>query len=40
MLQGLGTSDTHHAANNLVYGPDGGTGKVVFWFTITRLLGN
>ena len=27
MLQGLGTSDTHHAANNLVYGPDGG----IYW---------
>ena len=23
ILQGLGTSDTHHAANNLIYGPDG-----------------
>lgn len=27
MLQGLGTADTHHAANNLVYGPDGG----IYW---------
>lgn len=27
ILQGLGTSDTHHAANNLVYGPDGG----IYW---------
>lgn len=27
MLQGLGTSDTHHAANNLIYGPDGG----IYW---------
>jgi len=27
VLQGLGTSDTHHAANNLVYGPDGG----IYW---------
>ncbi|WP_390888976.1 PVC-type heme-binding CxxCH protein [Rhodopirellula halodulae] len=27
ILQGLGTSDTHHAANNLIYGPDGG----VYW---------
>lgn len=27
MLQGLGTSDTHHAANNLVMGPDGG----IYW---------
>ncbi|MFK7734470.1 MAG: PVC-type heme-binding CxxCH protein, partial [Pirellulaceae bacterium] len=27
VLQGLGTADTHHAANNLVYGPDGG----IYW---------
>ena len=27
ILQGLGTSDTHHAANNLIFGPDGG----VYW---------
>jgi putative heme-binding domain-containing protein len=27
ILQGLGTADTHHAANNLVYGPDGG----IYW---------
>ncbi len=27
ILQGLGTSDTHHAANNIVYGPDGG----IYW---------
>ncbi len=27
MLQGVGTSDTHHAANNLVMGPDGG----IYW---------
>ena len=27
ILQGLGTSDTHHAANNLVMGPDGG----IYW---------
>jgi len=27
MLQGLGTSDTHHSANNLVFGPDGG----IYW---------
>ena len=27
MLQGLDTSDTHHGANNLVYGPDGG----IYW---------
>ena len=27
MLQGLDSSDTHHGANNLIYGPDGG----VYW---------
>ena len=27
ILQGLGTSDTHHSANNLIYGPDGG----IYW---------
>ena len=27
LLQGLGTEDTHHAANNLIYGPDGG----IYW---------
>ncbi|MCB9952377.1 MAG: ThuA domain-containing protein [Planctomycetaceae bacterium] len=27
MLQGLDTSDTHHGANNLIYGPDGG----IYW---------
>jgi len=27
ILQGLGTADTHHGANNLVYGPDGG----IYW---------
>ncbi len=27
ILQGLGTEDTHHAANNLIYGPDGG----IYW---------
>jgi putative heme-binding domain-containing protein len=27
LLQGLGTADTHHAANNLVYGSDGG----IYW---------
>ncbi|WP_145422418.1 PVC-type heme-binding CxxCH protein [Planctomycetes bacterium K23_9] len=27
ILQGLGTADTHHAANNLVMGPDGG----IYW---------
>lgn len=27
LLHGLGTADTHHAANNLIYGPDGG----IYW---------
>ena len=27
VVQGLGTSDTHHAANNLIMGPDGG----IYW---------
>jgi putative membrane-bound dehydrogenase-like protein len=27
MLQGLDSSDTHHGANNLIYGPDGG----IYW---------
>ena len=27
MLQGLDTSDTHHGANNLIYGPDG----AIYW---------
>ena len=27
IFQGLGTSDTHHAANNLIFGPDGG----IYW---------
>ncbi len=27
LLQGFGSSDTHHAANNLIYGPDGG----IYW---------
>ncbi|TWT87832.1 PVC-type heme-binding CxxCH protein [Neorhodopirellula pilleata] len=27
ILQGLGTEDTHHAANNLIMGPDGG----IYW---------
>jgi putative membrane-bound dehydrogenase-like protein len=27
ILHGLGTADTHHAANNLVFGPDGG----IYW---------
>lgn len=27
LLQGIGSADTHHAANNLIYGPDGG----IYW---------
>jgi putative membrane-bound dehydrogenase-like protein len=27
MLQGIDSSDTHHGANNLIYGPDGG----IYW---------
>ena len=27
LMQGFGSSDTHHAANNLIYGPDGG----IYW---------
>lgn len=27
LLHGLGSADTHHAANNLIYGPDGG----IYW---------
>ncbi|MEC5127397.1 PVC-type heme-binding CxxCH protein [Verrucomicrobiales bacterium BCK34] len=27
LFQGTGSSDTHHAANNLIYGPDGG----IYW---------
>ncbi len=27
LLQGLDTADTHHGANNLIYGPDGG----IYW---------
>ena len=27
ILQGIGSSDTHHSANNLIYGPDGG----IYW---------
>ncbi len=36
MLQGLGTSDTHHAANNLIYGPDGG----IYWQSGVFLVHN
>ncbi|MDX1679257.1 MAG: GDSL-type esterase/lipase family protein [Akkermansiaceae bacterium] len=27
LLQGIGSADTHHAANNLIYGPDG----AIYW---------
>ncbi|MEN8848521.1 MAG: PVC-type heme-binding CxxCH protein [Akkermansiaceae bacterium] len=27
LMQGVGSSDTHHAANNLIFGPDGG----IYW---------
>ena len=27
LFQGIGSSDTHHSANNLIYGPDGG----IYW---------
>ncbi len=27
LLSGIGSADTHHAANNLIYGPDGG----IYW---------
>ncbi|MCB1234862.1 MAG: cytochrome C precursor, partial [Verrucomicrobiae bacterium] len=27
LFQGIGSEDTHHAANNLIYGPDGG----IYW---------
>ena len=36
LLQGLGTSDTHHAANNLIYGPDGG----IYWQSGIFLINN
>ena len=36
LLQGLGTSDTHHAANNLVMGPDGG----IYWQSGVFLVHN
>lgn len=36
VLQGFGTSDTHHAANNLVYGPDGG----IYWQSGVFLVNN
>jgi mono/diheme cytochrome c family protein len=33
-LQGLGTADTHHAANNLIYGPDGAIYWQSGWFLV------
>ncbi len=36
ILQGLGTADTHHAANNLVFGPDGG----IYWQSGVFLVHN
>ena len=36
VLQGFGSSDTHHAANNLVYGPDGG----IYWQSGVFLVHN
>lgn len=36
ILQGLGTSDTHHAANNLIFGPDGG----IYWQSGVFLVHN
>jgi len=36
VVQGLGTSDTHHAANNLILGPDGG----IYWQSGIFLMHN
>ncbi|MEM9369048.1 MAG: PVC-type heme-binding CxxCH protein, partial [Planctomycetota bacterium] len=36
ILQGLGTSDTHHAANNLIMGPDG----AIYWQSGVFLVHN
>ena len=36
LLQGLGTEDTHHAANNLICGPDGG----IYWQSGVFLVHN
>lgn len=36
VLQGLGTSDTHHAANNLIMGPDG----AIYWQSGVFLVHN
>ncbi|MDA1044947.1 MAG: GDSL-type esterase/lipase family protein [Verrucomicrobia bacterium] len=36
LLQGLGTEDTHHAANNLIFGPGGG----IYWQSGIFLVNN
>ena len=36
LFQGIGSSDTHHAANNLIYGPDGG----IYWQSGVFLVHN
>ena len=36
LFQGIGTSDTHHAANNFIYGPDGG----IYWQSGVFLVHN
>lgn len=36
LLMGVGTSDTHHSANNFVYGPDGG----IYWQSGVFLVNN
>ncbi|RFC47453.1 MAG: Lysophospholipase L1/Azurin [Verrucomicrobia bacterium] len=36
ILSGLGTEDTHHGANNFVYGPDGG----IYWQSGVFLVNN
>ncbi|MEM7013098.1 MAG: GDSL-type esterase/lipase family protein, partial [Verrucomicrobiota bacterium] len=36
ILQGIGSADTHHAANNLIYGPDG----AIYWQSGVFLMNN
>ena len=36
MVSGVGTADSHHAANNLIYGPDGG----IYWQSGIFLVNN
>ncbi|MGI9240369.1 MAG: PVC-type heme-binding CxxCH protein, partial [Verrucomicrobiales bacterium] len=36
LFQGIGSSDTHHTANNLIYGPDGG----IYWQSGVFLVHN